>query len=645
MMERLFLLTIATVAAMHLSIAQVSMPKFFSDNMVLQRDMPIRIWGHAAKNEPVTVRFNGAEQSVAADRTGRWVVVFDAMAYGGPYEMIIKGRNNEIRFDNVLVGDVWLCSGQSNMEWTLDPTAGCEAEIAASANSKMRLLTVEKVVRYEEEDDIKGGSWVECTPETSRYFSAVGYYFGKFLQHDLDVPVGLINSSMGGTNIQPWTSWEMMQTTDAYKRYAGRTINESVGFDPKNVERYEAALLCEPGERERWYDPTVNISTKGWKKMYVPKYWDGALADDDGVVWFRTTIVLSPAAAGKTGTLHFPAVDDGDDTYINGQLVGKTWSYNEPRNYEIPTGVLRAGDNLLVVKVTDVQGGGGIWGDPAALYLEVNGVRYELAGEWEYKPSVVTSQYGVASVGANSFASLLYNGMIRPLVGYGIKGVIWYQGENNTYEAKTYRTLFPNLIKDWRKQWGYDFPFLWVQLANYMAVEGAPTQSEWAELREAQNMTLSVPCTGQAIITDIGEAGDIHPRNKRDVGYRLYLNALKVAYGRDTLNSGPVYKSMEKRGTHIVLRFDTTDGGLRSADNNRYGYLRGFTIAGADRKFVYAKAYVLDPEHVVVFSDDVPEPVAVRYGWADNPYDADLTNESGLLASPFRTDDWPGITR
>lgn len=644
-MKRLCLLAAVAITALHPVVAQVRMPKFFSDNMVIQRDIPIRIWGHAAKNEIVTVRFNAVERSAVADCSGRWEITLDAMAYGGPYELLVTGENNEIRFGNVLIGDVWLCSGQSNMEWALDLTTGCEEEIEASANPKMRLLTVEKVVRYEEEEDIKGGSWVECTPETARYFSAVGYYFGKFLQKDLDVPIGLINSSMGGTNIQSWTSWEMMQTTDAYKQYAGRTISQSVGFNPKNVELYEAALQREPGDRERWYDPAVNARVKGWKKMYVPKYWEGALADDDGVVWFRTTVVLPAAAAAKTGILHLPAVDDSDDTYINGRLVGKTWSYNEPRNYEIPAGVLHAGNNLLVVKITDVQGGGGIWGDPAALYLDVDGIRYELAGEWEYKPSVVTSQYGVANIGANSFAALLYNGMIRPLVGYGIRGVIWYQGENNTYEAKTYHTLFPNLIKDWRKQWGYDFPFLWVQLANYMAVEQRPMESEWAELREAQNTTLSVPHTGQAVITDIGETDDIHPRNKRDVGYRLYLNALKVAYNRDIVNSGPVYKSMEKQGCRIMLCFDVADGGLRPVDDNRYGYLRGFTIAGADRKFVYANAYVLDSNHVVVFSDDVPEPVAVRYGWANNPYDDDLTNESGLLASPFRTDDWPGITR
>lgn len=290
---------------------------------------------------------------------------------------------------------------------------------------------------------------------------------------------------------------------------------------------------------------------------------------------------------------------------------------------------------------------GGIWGNAAELYLEVEGKRYLLAGDWEYRPSATTAMYGatIDATHPNNFASLLYNGMIHPLVGYAIRGVVWYQGENNAPRAWNYRDLFQKLIVDWRAKWGYEFPFLWVQLAGYGAIDIEPSESSWAELREAQNNALVLPATGQAVITDLGDADDIHPRNKRDVGYRLCRSALKVAYGREVIASGPVYQSQKRDGSRLILTFEVADGGLRPADNNSYGYLRGFTIAGADRKFFRAKAWVLDKNRITVFSEAVPEPVAVRYGWADNPCDNDLTNASGLLASPFRTDDWPGITR
>ena len=643
-----FFLSLVTIAVLQTVTAEIRMPKFFSDNMVLQRERPIRIWGWASRNESVSVLFNGTQVSAGANRMGRWQVELPAMPHGGPYEMIIRGSRSEIRFTNILLGDVWLCSGQSNMEWPLDPTTGCEEEIAASANPNLRLLTVEKAVSPDEMEDLKGGAWVECTPETSRSFSAVAYYFGKFVQRETGVPIGLINSSWGGTDIEPWTSWETMRKTEQYREYADRNnTRAAMGESLKRWERYDEALQNDPGEKEYWYKPEIAVRQKGWAKMYVPKLWEDELGEINGNVWFRTTVTLPESASGQQALLSLPAVDDADVTYLNGQQIGTTNGYNRPRRYAIPEGVLRAGENLIAIRVFDRVAAGGIWGDAAELYLEVGGKRYGLAGEWEYKPSATTAMYGVTmdATHPNNFAALLYNGMIHPLTSYGIRGVIWYQGENNAPRARSYRQLFPNLIRDWRTKWGYEVPFLWVQLAGYMAIEDQPAESSWAELREAQNNALILPATGQAVITDIGDANDIHPRNKRDVGYRLCRSALKVAYGRKIVASGPTYRSMEHDGNRIILTFGTTDGGLRPADDNRYGYLRGFTIAGADRKFVRAKAWVLDKNRIAVFSDEVPEPVAVRYGWADNPYDNDLTNCSGLPASPFRTDDWPGITR
>lgn len=650
-MKRLIFTLLVSLMAWRTTQAEVLMPKFFSDNMVLQRECPIRIWGWSAAGESVTVRFAGSEASVQADRTGRWEAALPAMpADATPRELTVSGRSSELRFTNVVVGDVWLCSGQSNMEWPLDPTTDCEAEIASSANPNIRLLSVGDKIAFEEQDDIDSGHWVECTPETSRVFSAVGYWFGKFIHTETGVPVGLIDSSWGGTDIETWTSWDAMRTTADYARYAGkRSPREAIGRKLENYTAYSAALEDDRGDRERWYDPAVETPAKHWQAMTLPQVWENVLGAVDGHIWFRKSVTLPASAAGQKGTLHLPAVDDADVAYVNGRRVGTTYGWDRPRRYELSADLLREGENCIVVRVEDTGGGGGIWGDAGELYLEVGGTRYDMAGEWLYRPSATTAMFGITGGNnygnPNSFASLLYNGMIAPLAGYGIKGVIWYQGENNAGRARSYRELFPAMIRDWRGRWGCDFPFCWVQLANYMQVAEQPGPSEWAELREAQNMTLALPATGQAVITDIGDADDIHPRNKRDVGYRLSRAALNVAYGRtDVAAGGPVYRSMECDGSRIVLTFDAAEA-LKPSDGNRYGYLHGFSVAGADRRFVWAKAYIRDDKTVVVFADEVAEPVAVRYGWADNPQDDDLTDASGLLASPFRTDDWPGITK
>ena len=643
-MKRLFILAYILASVCPVG-AAIHMPRFFSDNMVLQREQPIRIWGKAARGERVRVQFNGAEAVAKADRAGRWEAVLPAMAAESePRTMIVTGRDHTLRFENVLVGDVWLCSGQSNMEWRLDLTAGYEEELAVLANPNIRLLSVGDKIAFEEQGDINDGTWVVRSPETSGSFSGVGYYFGKFIEAETGVPVGLIDSSWGGTDIETWTSWSTMQQFSPFSDSVGKSFVDAYASGSSILRHYLHALGDDIGDRERWYDPKVCRGLEGWSAYEVPKSWYGELEAVDGIVWFRRYIELPASASGSPAALRIPGVDDSDSTYVNGVLVGSTNLWNEERNYEIPAGTLHPGRNLLVIRVNDYSGLGGIYGDPDAFCLEIGQTRYPLAGQWEYRPSTtILAKYNKSQ--PNSFASLLYNGMIAPLVGYGIKGVIWYQGENNVSQAQNYRKLFPAMIRDWRGKWGYDFPFCWVQLANYMGAEVLPGESEWAELREAQNATLSLPATGQAVITDIGDPGDIHPRNKRDVGYRLSRAALNVAYGRDDVAAGgPAYRSMERDGSRCVLTFDTT-GALRPADGNRFGYLRGFSIAGADRRFVWARSYVLDENRIVVFSDEVDNPEAVRYGWANNPFDDDLTDASGLLASPFRTDDWPGITQ
>jgi sialate O-acetylesterase len=618
--------------------ATVKLPRIFSDNMVIQRDQEMIVWGWADKGENITVNFNGASAKAKAGSTGKWNVKFKGMPYGGPYQLEVSGKN-KIALSNILIGDVWLGSGQSNMEWIIKNTNDAEREIAESNYPKIRLFTVEKAMSYKPKDDLKGGRWMECNPQTIGDFSAVAYFFGRKLQKELNVPIGLINSSWGGTNIETWISWDVMAKIDGYKNVNLDEFDKNADDNDKNRELYLAAMNDDKGLREKWYDPKTNNAD--WKKIALPNEWGVTdIGNNDGIVWFRKEFELPPSSANVDATISLGPIDDVDNTYVNGTLVGSVTEWNKDRTYQLKSGILKPGKNVLVVKVTDNQGGGGIYGKPEQLFLTAGETKIPLAGEWLYKSAALTSEFGIKDVGPNSFPSQLYNAMIAPLIQFKITGVIWYQGEANTNAAFRYRTLFADLIKDWRSKWGSELTFLWVQLANFMEAKDQPEQSEWAELREAQSITLGLPKTGQAVIIDIGQADDIHPRNKQDVGYRLALAALKVRYGKDIVYSGPVYESMAVDGNKIVLRFSDVGKGLTVKD--KYGYLRGFAIAGKDEKFVWAKAFV-DGDKVVVYSDSVKEPVAVRYGWANNP-DANLYNAEGLPASPFRTDNWKGLT-
>lgn len=621
------------LAALHTN-ANVTLPNIFTDDMVLQRDKPIKIWGWATRNEHVTVSFNGQKQKTKADGNGKWMVMLSPMPYGGPYEMIITGKN-QLHLTNILLGDVWICSGQSNMEWTLNNTRDAKKEIAASNYPEIRLFTVEKKIAYQPLDNVKG-KWEICSPASSGNFSAVAYFFARKLQADLKIPIGLINSSWGGTNIQTWISWDLIGKRDQYKNAdLAKLEKENAEMNEKRA-LFLAAMNNDKGESEKWFD--INTPTADWKKMSLPTLWEQTeVGNADGIVWFRKEVDIPAAWEGKALTLSLGTIDDNDITYVNGTRVGGINMYNEDRLYTIAPSLLKKGKNIITVKVSDFGGGGGMYGDAQKLWIGNDEQHLPLAGDWQYKISVTNVSMGIRDYGPNSFPSLLYNGMIAPIINYGVKGAIWYQGESNTWEAYNYRSLFADLIGNWRSKWGYELPFFWVQLANFMKPVENPSQSDWAELRDAQNYTLALPQTGQAVIIDIGEANDIHPRNKQDVGLRLALAAEKVAYGKDIVYSGPVYQSMTTNGNKIILSFTNTGSGLWAKD--KYGYLRGFSIAGADQKFVWAKA-VIEGDKVVVYSDAIASPAAVRYAWADNPDDANFYNKEGLPASPFRTDNW-----
>lgn len=619
-------------------LANITLPKIFTANMVLQRDRPVTVWGSSAAGEAVAVTFNGQTQKTKGGKDGAWQVQLAPMKYGGPFTMTLTGKNT-IQLNNILIGDVWICSGQSNMEFIVQNTNNAAKEIEAGEHPAIRLFTVQKATAWQPQKDLAGGSWLECNAATLPNFSAVAYFFGRKLNSDMNIPIGLINTSWGGTNIQTWTSWEVMGRDPKYASVNLGQLESDRSAMAQKAEQFKASLKNDKGDTEKWYGA---VDMQDWKPMELPVLWEKTeVGEADGNIWFKKEFMAPTAMEGKPVSISLGPVDDDDVTYLNGKKIGSTQGYNIDRVYTADPSVLEKGKNVITVKVTDNAGGGGIYGKPEQLFVEGGGAKLSLAGPWHYKPSALSTQFGVRDNGPNSFPSLLYNAMVAPLTAYAIKGGIWYQGEANTGEAFRYRTLFPDMISDWRRHWGYQFPFLWVQLANFMAPARLPSQSEWAELREAQHKTLSLPQTGEAVIIDIGEAADIHPRNKQDVGHRLALAAEKAAYGKDLVYSGPQYASARTEGNKIIVSFTGTGGGLMAKD--KYGYVKGFAIAGGDQKFVWAKAQV-EGDKVVVYNEAISNPVAVRYAWADNPDDANLYNKEGLPASPFRTDSWKGKT-
>lgn len=627
--------------------AKIKLSASIGSNMVLQRDIPIAIWGQADKRERITIFFHGDTVKVRADKKGTWTATLGTYAAGGPFEMRLAGKDT-LTLHNILVGDIWICSGQSNMEFQLRDARNSQKEIEAAQYPRMRLLTVEKKVSTTPLNDCGTSGWQVCTPESVPSFSAVAYFFGRKLIDDLDVPIGLVHTSWGGTNVETWTSAEAISKVAGFED----TKSELEKFNEEELEdQIKTALEEKTGPlpvsdsgmvkgKAIWARPNTDFSR--WQTMDIPQLWEGAgLKNLDGIVWFEREFVLDEQDLQKQISIHLGPIDDSDITFLNGEKIGETnQRYNEPRIYHPNKKLLHAGTNVLVVRVEDTGGGGGIYGNPDDIFVQLPDEKISLAGEWRYKLGKASL---ATAVGPNSMPSLLYNAMIHPLLPMRIKGAIWYQGESNAGRAYQYRTLFPTMIKDWRSRWQQgDFPFLFVQLANFMDATTEPGESTWAELREAQSMTLTLPKTGMATTIDIGAAKNIHPKNKQDVGRRLALCALKEAYGKDVVASGPNFSIMEIKHDRVILHYNNVGSGLYL--KNKYGYVNGFAIAGADRHFYWAKAEI-SGNTVVVRSDQVKEPVAVRYGWANNPDDLNLYNLEGLPAVPFRTDDWPGITK
>lgn len=627
------------------SFSQVKLPKFISDGMVLQRGTEIKIWGWAEKGEEITVNFIDTVYTATADAEGNWNIVIPKLEAGGPHKMNITGSNS-ITINDIMIGDVWVCSGQSNMELNMQRVSPLYGdEIAGSENPNIRYFEVPDVYNFTgPQKDISSGKWVKANPENVLSFSAVSYFFGRELYESYGVPIGLINSALGGSPAESWISEEGLKQfpehyNEALKFKDSTLIQKIREEDNTRINDWYSRLRYNDkgydNPEEPWYSP--EYEPEEWSTMQIPGYWaNESLGYTNGVVWFRKVIDVPASMVGKEAKLNLGRIIDADSAFVNGVFVGNTTYQYPPRRYTVPAGVLKEGKNIIVVRVINSWGRGGFVEDKP-YELVVDGETIDLNGEWQYKLGVKMEPLrGQTFIRWKPVG--LFNAMIAPLLNYKVKGVIWYQGESNAGRPVEYRELFPALIKDWRKHWKQkELPFLFVQLPNFMEAKPEPSESNWALLREAQLKTLSLPGTGMAVAIDIGEWNDIHPLNKKDVGKRLALAARKVAYGEDDIvYSGPIYESMKIEGNKVILTFSNTGIGLIAKGDDE---LKGFAIAGSDSNFVWAKAEIKDKK-VIVWSEEVSNPIAVRYAWADNPGNANLYNKEGLPASPFRTDDF-----
>lgn len=622
----------------------LELPLVFSDGAVLQRDRPLPVWGQARPGCRVEVELDGRRASATAAADGRWALGLPAHAAGGPYLLEVDACGERRRIADVMFGEVWLASGQSNMEWPVAQTLHASEDIASAGDPQLRHFKVPRSWAEAPRTQLEGGQWQAASPETVGTFSAVGYAFARDLRRTLQVPVGIIDSTWGGSSIEAWMG-------------AGMLGLDVAALEAKMRERRAAEERIEQAVRQRvaaWepVDPASeafasdHLDTTGWQPINVPAAWESQGYDGmNGVAWYRTTFDLGAAEAAAGITLGLGQIDDTDTTWVNGHQVGSTVNaYNKPRVYQVPAGVLRPGTNTIAVRVQDDGGGGGIMGSRDEIFVRPQGgVARALEGPWLFR----TAQVSVSMLDdKNQGDTLLYNAMLHPLQPYALAGVIWYQGETNASPdgAYRYRDQFRGLIEGWREGFrNPELPFLWVQLAPFhsgddrLDVQGRVIDSPWATLRESQSATLALPATGQAVITDAGDTHDIHPRDKHVVGQRLARIALNKVYGQQHMAwTGPVYRSAEVRGHELVLHFDHADGALAVRGD---GALAGFELAGADGRFHPAQARI-EGDTVVLQARAVRSPVSARYGWSDDPKDANLVGRDGLPASPFRTAEW-----
>jgi len=635
-------LTILFVISNLFIIGQVTMPTVFGDGMVLQRDIDIPVWGWAADAETqITVELGKNSLKTVTGKDGKWMLHMPALQVGGPWKMLVYEGNKSqpsLKFENILIGDVWLASGQSNMEWQVQQSMNAEKEIKDANYTDIRFLLVPHTIKTEKQDDILHASWEVCDSIHVKTVSAAAYFFARELHAELNIPIGIIQSTWGGTPVEAWTSREQLLSSSI-------TREKVLKNDTVTEDQFISDSLSWIRFWDIVYNPAeeiVDIYSKkkfndfDWPELSMPstlKDWN--MPFYEGMFWLRKEIIIPENMQGKSLSINLGHPEMNYSLYFNGMEICKNiWNAELKHEYLLPSEIVNEGTNVIAVRIAVLWGGGGFNPPAEEMFITDGKTKISLAGTWKFKKDLEPEIPKINNF--HKFPSYLYNGMIHPLIPFGIKGFIWYQGEENYKNAKDYQTLFPLMITNWRILWkqGY-LPFIYVQLANYLRQWPEPTESQWAELREAQTMALSQPKTAMACIIDIGDANTIHPLNKQEVGRRLALLAEEMVYDKPVQAYGPVFQDFKVEGDTVIVIFKETGCGLSIRNGET---LNGFAVAGSDNKFYRAVAKIVG-NNVVVNSDKVANPVAVRDGWADNP-DCNLINKEGLPAIPFRTDEW-----
>lgn len=656
--------------------AAVSLPRLFSDHAVLQKSDSVPVWGKGTPGEAVTVTLDKATAQAVTGSDGKWKAVLNLGEVGtGPYDLVVQGTNT-FTVRDVLVGEVWLCSGQSNMDFPLGSFPVAKTEVPVSANPNLRQFLVKRKPSGEPLDDVEG-EWMAASPGTAAKFSAVAYFFGKQIQKELGGPVGLVNSALGGTMIEAWMSDEALASDPVLKAGAEKAQGNRRAFD-QYADLYKAWQKKYGREDRKQGDAAAfagaDVDTSDWKPVTLPGFLAEAGLPESGAIWVRRKVPAPspPDISPKNGVdMFLDNIRDSNEVYWNGRKVGSSAVDSVVHRYGVKGDFVNEGDNVLALRIFSACESGGV--APGGQRFQGNHVPFK--GEWlakveyEFPPLDAAAraefpERPVTPIDAQNVAGYMYNAMINPLIPYAIRGVIWYQGEANWNRGYQYRTEFSALITDWRAKWGRgDLPFYYCQIANLGPHSKQPEKtSMFAEVREAQSMALSLPNTGQAVLIDLGEENNIHPADKVSVGDRLARIALARTYGRNVVYSGPVFDSMTVEGDKARIRFRHAEAGLVARPmpetyapdsknprmvplvrNSPLSELEGFAICGEDKKWVWANAKI-DSDTVVVSSEAVPKPVAVRYAWAQNPF-CNLYNAAGLPANPFRTDDFPLASR
>jgi sialate O-acetylesterase len=621
--------------------AQVSMSAVFGDHMILQRGIEIPLWGKTSPGTVVSVRFSNFEVITKADTSGHWRLRLPEFEAGGPYTLEVYGENQQqptIVFEDVLVGDVWFASGQSNMELEVQQSMNADEEIANANYQHIRFFNVAHAMSPSPREDIIDGKWLVCDTASVKKASAAAYFFAREIHTEINVPVGIVQASWGGTPVEAWTSREQLLSSDLTRNIV--LANDSLADgcfeqDSLNLIRFWD-IVYNPHNNIDQIIPLADFDDSVWNILNMPgtfKDWNWPYYE--GIVWMRKKVIIPEAMAGEDLTIHLGQPEMNYSLYFNGAEICKTiWNAEPTHHYILPAALVNEGENTIAVRMAVLWGGGGFNPPAENMFITDGKSKVSIDGEWKYRKDLESEIPKLMNF--HRYHSFLYNAMVHPVIPFGIKGFLWYQGEDNTTDAFNYRHLFPMMINDWRIRWkqGY-LPFLYVQLANFRERPENLHKSDWALLRESQTKTLMHPNTGMACAIDIGDPDDIHPTNKQEVGRRLALIAFKQVYGKDVVANGPMLKDFSIKDQLVELIFETYGSSLTKHDNAE---LKGFMVAGEDQEFYEAMA-VIKNNSIVVSSKDVVRPVAVRYAWADNPL-CNLTNKEGLPALPFRTDDW-----